>query len=206
MPIRITCPGCQTPVAVPNYLAGKRVRCPRCRTVFSTTDLPADANESDAIVARPNVPPDPASKPADALPLESAAARLDVRIQLRCDNCGTTVSFPASDVGTVQECHECGEYLDVPEIGRPPTTAEIDDAAAARTARAWELQSQETTRQQALIAKQIDQAQRALDRRDQQDDRYDELLNRFDRVLARWEQLAEQAGRVVEQMGQRGSA
>jgi Arc/MetJ family transcription regulator len=105
-------------------------------------------------------------------------------------------------VGTVQECPECGGYVDVPEIGRPPTTAEVDEAARARTAREWELQSQETTRQQAINAKQIEQAQRALDRRDQQDDRYDELLNRLERVLARWEQLAEQAGRVIEQMSQ----
>jgi hypothetical protein len=120
---------------------------------------------------------------------------------MRCEGCGHTLSFAASEVGTVQECPECGGYIDVPEISRAPTTAEIDEVARKRNAREWELQSQETTRQLALSAEQIEQAQRALDRRDQQDDRYDELLNRFERVLARWEQLAEQAGRIVEQMG-----
>jgi hypothetical protein len=124
---------------------------------------------------------------------------------MRCDSCGNSLSFPPTDVGTVQECPECGGYIDVPELGRPPTTAEVEEAAASRAAREWELQSQETTRQQAVSAKQIEQTQRALDRRDQQDDRYDELLNRLERVIGLWEQLAERAGGVIERMERRGS-
>ena len=40
------------------------------------------------------------------------------RIQLPCEGCGKTVSFPFSDAGTVQECPECGGYLDIPEALR----------------------------------------------------------------------------------------
>jgi hypothetical protein len=169
--------------------------------VFSTTDIPADANESEAIVARPSALPSLGSTAAEAVPVEPVEGWPDVRLQLRCDSCGHTVSFPASDVGTVQECPECGGYIDVPEIGRPPTSTEVEEAARARTQREWEVQSQETTRQLEVGAKQLEQAQRALDRRDQQDDRYDELMNRFERVLAMWEQLAEQAGHVIEEIG-----
>jgi hypothetical protein len=124
----------------------------------------------------------------------------DVRLELRCEGCGHRVGFPTSDIGTVQECPECGGYIDVPEVGRPPTGAEVERAARARTAREWELQSRETTRQLDVTAKQIEQAQRTLDRRDQQDDRYDELLDRFEHLLAVWEQLAEKAGRVIKQI------
>jgi Arc/MetJ family transcription regulator len=190
---------------MPGYLAGKRARCPRCKTVFSTPDIPANVKESEAITARPSVPPGPGLKGADVF-LEPEGEWPDVSLQMRCNGCGNTLRFPASTVGTVQECPDCGGYIDVPEIGRPPTTAEVEEAVAARTAREYELQSQETTRQQAVTAKQIEQAQRALDRRDQQDDRYDELLDRFEGVIALWEQLAEQAGRILEQMGRQGSA
>jgi ribosomal protein S27E len=200
MPIQLKCPGCQTAVTLPRHLAGKRARCPRCNTVFSTPGISADANESEAIVARPSARTGPDSNAADAMPFEPTGEWAGVRIQLQCDGCGHTLSFAASEVGTVQECPECGGYIDVPELGRPPTTAEIDEASRARTAREWELQSQETTRQLAINAKQIEQAQRALDRRDQQDDRYDQLLNRFERVLALWEELAEQVGRIIERM------
>jgi hypothetical protein len=169
--------------------------------VFTTTDVLADANESEAIVARPGALPSLGSNAAEAVPLEPAEGWPDVRLQLRCHSCGHTVSFPASDVGTVQECPECGGYIDVPEIGRPPTTAEVEDAARERTQREWEFQSQETTRQLRVNAKQLEQAQRTLDRREQQDDRYDELLNRFERVLTMWEQLAAQAGHVIKKIG-----
>jgi predicted nucleic acid-binding Zn-ribbon protein len=206
MPVRMTCPGCQTPVAMPSHLAGKRARCPRCQAVFSTNDLPRDASATEAITARPGSPPGPRLQKTDVPSLEPAEEWPDVRLQMRCDSCGKTLDFPATTVGTVQECPDCGGYIDVPEIGRPPTTAEVEEAIAARTARERELQSQETTRQQAATAEQIEQAQRALDRRDQQDDRYDKLLDRFEAVIVRWEQLVEQAGRLIEQMGRQDTA
>jgi hypothetical protein len=190
---------------MPSYLAGKRARCPRCKTVFSTADLPADGNESDAITAAPGVSPGHALPGSDVF-LEPEEKWPDIGLEMRCDHCSKTLRFPPWTVGTVQECPECGEYLDVPEIGRPPTTAEIEEAAAERTEHEWELRSRERTRQQAVVARQIEQAQRALDRRDQQDDRYDKLLDRLEGVIAQWARLAGQAERVLEQMGRQGPA
>lgn len=34
-------------------------------------------------------------------------------ITVQCDACGKSISFPASSRGTIEECPECGEYLDV---------------------------------------------------------------------------------------------
>jgi hypothetical protein len=40
-----TCPGCATPVRVPEGMAGKRARCPKCQMIFTVTaDAPAVAS------------------------------------------------------------------------------------------------------------------------------------------------------------------
>ena len=198
MPTRITCPACQAPVTLSRDLAGRRVRCPHCRTIFSVADNPAHVKESESIAARPIAPA--GSEGAAPLPVESAEDWPDIRLEMRCEGCGHTLSFSTSDIGTVQECPECGGYIDIPEVGRPPTNGEIEAAARTRTAREWELQSKETTRQLDLTAKQIEQTQQALDRRDAQDVRYEEILDRLEQLLAFWEQLAERAGRVIDRM------
>ena len=38
----------------------------------------------------------------------------DVVIEVTCDECECACSFPADQRGTVQECPECGAYIDVP--------------------------------------------------------------------------------------------
>jgi hypothetical protein len=184
---------------MPGNVAGKRARCPRCNIVFTAAGVPADDIGSAAIAAERSLTPGPGAKAQEAL-AGGAGELADVRIQLRCDSCGHSVSFGVSEIGTVQECPACGAYVDVPEVGRPPTTAEVEEALAARAAREWELQTLEAARQQAVTAKQIEQAQRALDRRDQQDAWYDELLDRLESVIARWEQLTDKAEHVIEQM------
>src|SRR5688572_23339161 len=35
------------------------------------------------------------------------------RIEVACEKCGGTATFPAAQKGTVQECPHCGAYLDV---------------------------------------------------------------------------------------------
>lgn len=36
-------------------------------------------------------------------------------VEVVCDKCGSTNTFSPEDRGTVQECHDCGEYVDIPE-------------------------------------------------------------------------------------------
>lgn len=36
-------------------------------------------------------------------------------IKVTCESCGTELTFEADTAGTVQQCTECGAYVDVPE-------------------------------------------------------------------------------------------
>ena len=45
----------------------------------------------------------------------------EARIQMLCEACGNTVTFPGEDMGTVQECPKCGGYLDLPEFNPTST-------------------------------------------------------------------------------------
>jgi Zn-finger nucleic acid-binding protein len=124
----------------------------------------------------------------------------DVRIELVCPGCGVQVFAAVSEQGKIIDCPSCYGWLDVPEIGRPPTAVEIDEAAAARTAREWELNTQESSRQLRVNAQQLEQAQQALDHRRKQDARFDSILVRADEVISRWDQLAERMDRVLKNM------
>lgn len=135
----------------------------------------------------------------------------EVRIEVTCPGCQKAFLRPADEQGQIAECPNCGGWVDVPEVGRPPTTAEVNDAATARSAREYDLQLQENARQiaeaarlQEITARQSVQLQRSLDRRERQDEQMDELLQRLGRLLSRWEQLADQMGRAIEQLARRG--
>jgi hypothetical protein len=45
----------------------------------------------------------------------AAQAEIEGQVELTCEECGAVSTFPASQRGTVQECSECGAYVDVPE-------------------------------------------------------------------------------------------
>jgi len=45
----------------------------------------------------------------------AAQAESEGQVELACEECGAVSTFPASQRGTVQECSECGAYVDVPE-------------------------------------------------------------------------------------------
>ena len=54
--------------------------------------------------------------------LKSAGKELSVaegtalgEVSLTCESCGETTAFPGKARGTVQNCPECQEYVDVPE-------------------------------------------------------------------------------------------
>ncbi len=37
-------------------------------------------------------------------------------VRAKCEECGEESGYPGEQAGTVQECLECGAYLDVPEL------------------------------------------------------------------------------------------
>jgi hypothetical protein len=57
----------------------------------------------------------------------TAAALHGDPIEVRCEECGRTAEFPATERGSVQECPHCGEYLDVGDSGDD----EMPDALSA---------------------------------------------------------------------------
>src|SRR5262245_46858615 len=69
MPVRLNCPGCQAAYTFPDHMAGQRVRCKQCRSVFFVgqprpAEEPLDAiledESSSEVQSRPaRVPPPP---------------------------------------------------------------------------------------------------------------------------------------------------
>ena len=47
----------------------------------------------------------------------SAGRPKGARIEIKCENCGQTSSFEPELAGTIQECPDCGTYVDVPPGG-----------------------------------------------------------------------------------------
>ena len=115
------------------------------------------------------------------------------QIQTSCEGCGATVTMPASQIGTVQECPQCGGYIDVPEITRVPT---ILDQQTER----YELQAQETDRQLEVAKRQQEQNQHLLDRYDRIATRQDAIWDRAGELLDRCQALADRFERVLSKM------
>lgn len=44
-------------------------------------------------------------------------AQLRAPVEVVCEECGKKNLFPANQIGTVQDCPHCGEYLDIEEPG-----------------------------------------------------------------------------------------
>ena len=71
MAIKLPCPRCKRPLAVPNKKAGSYVNCPSCNgRLWVPGDAPADATHVEAVVAQGSSagPAPPASVPASVLP------------------------------------------------------------------------------------------------------------------------------------------
>ncbi len=117
----------------------------------------------------------------------------DVRFEVTCPSCETPFHVPLDEQGKIAECPKCDGWVDVPELARPPSPAEVDEAAA-RNLREYE-------RQLAEAARQIEQSQHELDKRDELNARLSLLLDRMEAVVGQWEQLATHVGRVVERLG-----
>ncbi len=68
-----TCPGCQARLQIPDTMAGKKVRCPKCKVPFAVPA--ADAAETPVATRTPAAPP--AAPPAPAKPLVTSAVRFE---------------------------------------------------------------------------------------------------------------------------------
>lgn len=129
----------------------------------------------------------------------------DSRVQMKCDGCGKTVSFPANQQGTVQECPECGGYIDVPEITDAPLGwAQMGEAYTRQSLQNQRqvgrvgAQQDETDRQLRRGDEQQEHFQRQLDRGDQQAEHNQRQLDFGDRLGALQEKLLERAGRLLD--------
>jgi DNA-directed RNA polymerase subunit M/transcription elongation factor TFIIS len=171
---RITCPACQTLLSIPSRLAGKVLRCPRCKTALPNAEGARTASSSEAITARPDATIDLPVSPKGGPPVEREEAGPDAWVQLICETCGAAVSFAAAEMGTVQECPECCEFIDVPDL----------------TSQRYERQLRETDRQ-------LEQTQRQLDRRDRMDQRTEAMIEQAGRLLARWEAVLDRFERSL---------
>ena len=135
----------------------------------------------------------------------------EARIQMECEGCGRTVTFPATELGTVQECPECGGYLDVPELTRVPTVYDQQTNAYDRQSEETErqlrraaAQQEETERQLRCSGEQQEHAQQQLATRDRLDSLEERLLQRAAQLLDRWEALAARVEHAVIDIEKRG--
>ena len=125
----------------------------------------------------------------------------EVKLTLQCDGCGASISFPSSEAGTVQDCPECGGWIDVPEVTR---------ASALKSGPPWgSLQEELNARYfEECLRQQVENGRQIEVNRDRQR-LTQENLERETAVLARREELLEHAARIAqryEQMAERFEA
>jgi hypothetical protein len=118
----------------------------------------------------------------------------DVKVSFQCEGCGASLSFPSSEAGTVQDCPECGGWIDVPEVTRAgelksgPPWGSLQEELNARY-------FEECLRQQAENGRQIE-----VNREHQRVS--DENIEREKAVLTRQEALLDQAARIAQRYEQ----
>jgi uncharacterized Zn finger protein (UPF0148 family) len=115
----------------------------------------------------------------------------ELRVELTCPGCQNTFLRAVDEQGQILECPSCGGWVDVPEIGRPPSKAEVEEEANRRF-------SAEYDRQLSENARQIERSKKLIEWQEQQNAQFDKLFARADTVLAKWEQLALRAVGLIE--------
>lgn len=104
--ITMRCESCSTGFRVPSSSAGRRGKCPKCRSEFR---VPDDGGESS-----------PTTEPG------AASARTgDGRVKFACESCGGSIKAPEAGVGKRVKCPRCQAVQVVPD-----PDAGTDDAAA----------------------------------------------------------------------------
>jgi hypothetical protein len=104
MPIAITCPACNSKLKAPDDLAGRGLKCPRCKAPLKVPAGPSSPSGSAAppAKARPARRPAQEVAPDDLAPIEPSEADCQ-----SCPFCGEEVRVGA------KKCKSCGETLDV---------------------------------------------------------------------------------------------
>src|SRR5262245_60284402 len=105
MTIRLKCPNakCQKVLVVKDELAGKRVRCPACKTSVSVAAPIAPPADLEAFAAAA-FSEEPAAQKAAA---EAAAPKSTQTIDFNCYYCDAELHLPAEQGGKQIPCPEC---------------------------------------------------------------------------------------------------
>ena len=136
-----------------------------------------------------------------------------VNVELVCFGCKETLSFPASAVGTIQECPHCGRHVEV-ELPAEVAPVNRDDNDEVESARQWTESArqlgvakqhlEETTRQLAVArqhqeetAHQIEEGGRQLQTTARLQGQIEESIVSINRFINRCEQLLERFEKVL---------
>lgn len=136
-----------------------------------------------------------------------------VNVELLCDGCKNNLLFPASAIGTIQECPHCGRHVDVElpdevESENRETDHEADSERQwVESARQLEVAGQhliETSRQLEVVkqhqeetARQIEETERQLQTTARLQGQVEESIANFNRFMSRCEQLLERFEKVL---------
>jgi hypothetical protein len=114
MTIRLKCPSatCQKVLIVKEELAGKRVRCPACKTSVSVPAPIAPPPDLEAFAAAAFTE-DPAAKAAPASAPPPASSQT---IDFTCDYCEAQLHLPGDQGGKQVPCPECKRIIKVPAL------------------------------------------------------------------------------------------
>lgn len=124
----------------------------------------------------------------------------DVKITMLCPGCDERIGFPAIEAGTIQDCPECGGWIDVPELTR---SHEIADSYQDENAR----QYAESARQLEANAKLIDRSEKShaeWERQLAQSAQFHEVVeasfHRFASLITRWEEMTARLERAAQRL------
>lgn len=124
---------------------------------------------------------------------------IDAKISFRCPGCEELVSFLGTDAGTVQDCPECGGWVDVPELLRASKT---DDQSHDRI----DPQSEETARQFAENARLLAESGklheewlRQLRQAASYQDQAEVTFGKLAMLVIRWESLTSRLEKMLNE-------
>jgi hypothetical protein len=119
MPIRVSCPGCKTTLAVKDHLAGKRVKCPKCQAPLSVPAAVAKPAvevvkqvDVEALAAAAFGGDEPAPSPPPAKGPNGSVVKAPIKFT--CEYCEAEVVVDAELAGKKAPCPECRHILKVP--------------------------------------------------------------------------------------------
>src|SRR5829696_8525608 len=113
----------------------------------------------------------------------------EAKISFRCPGCDEVIGFPGTEAGTVQECPECGGWVDVPELTRSPDLKAPYEKAQEQL---WADAVRRDAEQDRLIEKSRashDEWRRQLEQSARFQDQAEDAFRRLASLVGRWEDL-----------------